>query len=166
MTIHSTKINQRRRLAYTPLVAAVVAGTLCVGTGTSGATTDADPASTATVTWRMHNYTDRVITGGLFRRAQGHDASDADFLTGSSIDVTGLKPGETRSGTYESRSGYKDYTKGLFVCHMNTLWANYAAQETVGDRWHDVYVFYGNGNLFFTWEGAYNNRYLDRVGTC
>ncbi|MFC9769626.1 hypothetical protein [Rhodococcus jostii] len=154
ISTNKNRPHRMRRWAYVPLVA-VVAGAVCAGAGIGSAATDTDAGSGDNVEWRVHNYTDKALTSGIFFKEE---------VDVSSVDITGLKPGEVKSGIYQSRWEVPNITTG-HVCFNNTLWYM-DTQGTPEARWRDVYVFFRGGQLFVTPEGALDNRIMKPAGPC
>ncbi|MFC9769565.1 hypothetical protein [Rhodococcus jostii] len=154
-----SRLHRMRRLVYTPLVAAVAAGTVCAGAGISTAATDADPGPVEWIDWRVHNYTDQVLTSGSFYKE--------DLGRGESeIDVTGLTRGQYWTGMYAAGEwANMNLTSARNVCYNHTAWSM-DRLPTPYARWRDVYVFVSGGQLFITPEGAYENWFLDPTGAC
>lgn len=158
MNINKNK-NLLRKAAYAPLAAAVLAGAVCAGAGIGSAATDADADvnSTADVGWTVINDTDQTLTGGKFHK---HEVDSWTFPE-STIDVTGLAPHESRSGTYQSTIFGLNYTRAENVCYNNLKWSSADTEWTPRDSWRTVHVRFDRGQLFIVPEGGGHYIILD-----
>ncbi|MDV6278587.1 hypothetical protein R3Q06_34925 [Rhodococcus erythropolis] len=152
-----------RAMLVAPVVVGVLAGSVAAGTGV-GAAAPADPDSTYVGDWTLHNYTDQVLTQGSFTKRAGDD-----WWFG---EVAGLKPRQSRNVTRDDSPlppspPRRIYTTSAFgVCYKNTQW-KLDSTDTSEDKWRDTYIFAdASGKLFITPEGAKDNRFLERTGSC
>ncbi|MFD7046217.1 hypothetical protein [Rhodococcus jostii] len=165
MTLTSTMTNHTRRWARVLLVvAAVAAGAVCTAAGIGSATTDVDTGPVEWINWRVHNATGQTLTSGTVTQVEH---------TKSSVDVTGLKPGEYRTGFYEAGSWYEpNYSSVDNVCYNHTQWSfwdHFFGADTFGTssrKWRDVYIFFRGGTLSVTPEGAFDDRDLNPSRSC
>ncbi|MFC9768081.1 hypothetical protein [Rhodococcus jostii] len=174
MDIRKNK-NWLRTAAYAPLAVAVLAGAICSGAGIGSADTDAIGSPRAcgpsegtdteacepppfTTLWRVHNNTDEVLTGGGFTKKDGAHR-------GGTIDVTGLPPGESREGRYDSVFLEENVTWSEGICYKHQTWRLHM-QKTPRQRWENVHVLVDkrSGDLFVTREGGGDNYMMFTMG--
>lgn len=150
-----------RALICAAVTIVAVAGALIAGTVTGSATPaglSADAPSTVHVQWTVHNATDQDLTAGTFSRF------DLDHPA-STIAVAGLKPGQSRQGSYETGYPYKVLTRADSVCNNHTVWG-WDGEWTLGLKWQDVWVVSRNGNLHVSSGIDKDGKALDNLGPC
>lgn len=163
--------NRMRSLLCIGVTAASLTTTLGLGSGSAASIGTQEQAGVALptvsidpyVSWRVHNATDKTIFGGTVEKMETGAFSSMPV---GEIDVTGLGPGQTRVGSYESGGWtYQNQTAVEELCWGDKKW-ELPGNLTHFQEWRDVYLFSGRDGLFITPEGAHDDRDLKMVGSC
>ncbi|MDV6277250.1 hypothetical protein R3Q06_27520 [Rhodococcus erythropolis] len=138
MTRSTTSPRHRlRKLAYTPLVAAVAAGTLCTGAGISTAATDTTgpattdaPQSGSAYYWQLLNHTGQPIYGSW----------SAEMPTGDHSEVKTdkdrpWKPDDASVKATQYQSSGLDTTWKGHICFNKQSWDYAFSGQGFGRKW-------------------------------
>ncbi|MDV6278901.1 hypothetical protein R3Q06_36755, partial [Rhodococcus erythropolis] len=125
---------------------------------------DVDSGSVVWINWRVHNATGQILTSGAVSQAE---------RTTSTVDVTGLRPGEYRTGFYEAGNWTEPNLSSVHnVCYDHKGWSYWDGSfgrdtfSTSAQKWRDIYIFLRDGALLVTPEGAFDDRRLVSFGAC